>query len=144
MTNMRFKHLFFLLVLMQLAFSCQKEKLTDPNDELVGEWILVKTFSEGNGFDTSDDLKTTQWKIQSDGKLKMYKHGIKQSTESWQHADKIFYGPFIDSTQTFEMDTLQAISISNNGTWPFGIHGDTLKIYSSYVDGIDLYFKRKK
>jgi hypothetical protein len=132
------------MVLILLAFSCQKEKLTDPNDELVGEWVLVKTFSAGIGFDTSDELKTTKWKIQSDGKLKMYKHGMKQNTESWEHAVKIFYGPFIDSIQTFEMDSLQAISISNNGTWPFWMNGDTLKIYKSYVDGVDLYFKRKK
>lgn len=118
--------------------------MNDPNEDLVGEWILIKTFSETNGLDTSDDLKKTKWKIMSDGKLKIYKNGIKQSTESWQRDYKIFYGQYIDSTQNFEMDTVPAITISNQGTKPFLISGDELKIYESYIDGMDYYFERKK
>lgn len=143
MTKMRLLQTLLLIVTLQLAFSCNKEKLNDSNEELVGEWILIKTFSETNGFDTSDDLKKTRWKIMSDGKLKIYKNGIKQSTETWQRDYKIFYGQFIDSTQTFDMDTVPAITISNQGTKPFSISGDELKIAESYIDGVDYYFKRK-
>lgn len=144
MIKMKLIQTVLLIVMVQLAVSCKKEQLIDPNEDLVGEWVLIKTFSETNGFDTSDDLKKNRWKIFSDGKLKIYKNGIKQSTESWQRDNKIFYGQYIDSTQTFEMDTVQAISISNQGTKPFSITGDELKIYESYIDGMDYYFERKK
>jgi hypothetical protein len=143
MTKMRFIQALLLIVVIQLAFSCKKEQMNDPNEVLVGEWILVKTFSETNGIDTSDNLKKTKWKIMADGKLKIYKNGIKHRTESWQRDYKIFYGQYIDSTQTFVMDTVQAITISNQGTKPFYITGDELLIYDSYIDGMDLYFERK-
>ncbi len=144
MTKMKLLQTLLLIVIVQLAVSCKKEKLNDPNEDLVGEWILIKTFSETNGFDTSDDLKKTRWKILSDGKLKIYKNGIKQSTESWQRDYKIFYGEYIDSTESFQMDTIPAITMSKQGTKPFLITGDELKIFESYIDGVDYYFERKK
>ena len=132
-----------LIVIVQLAVSCKKEKLNDHNEALVGEWILVKTYSM-SGFDTSDDLRKTRWKIMSDGKLKIYKNGVKQSTESWKRDNKIFYGQYIDSLQDFNMINVPAITISNQGTRPFTISGDELIISESYSCGMDFYFERKK
>lgn len=144
MTKMRLLQLLIVIIVVQVAFSCKKELLTDPTEELVGEWILIKTYSPENGFDTSEDLRKTKWKVRSDGKLKIVKNGIKQSTESWKREYKIFYGEYIDSSETFQMDTVPAISISNQGARPFKITGDELKIYESYIDGMDYYFERKK
>ena len=143
MTKMRLLQIVLLIVIVQLAVSCKKVKLNDPNEALVGEWILVKTYSMG-GFDTSDDLKKTRWKIMTDGKLKIYKNGVKQSTESWKRDNKIFYGQYIDSLQDFNMINVPAITISNQGTRPFIISGDELIISESYSCGMDFYFERKK
>ena len=143
MTKMRLLQIVLLIVTVQLAVSCKKEKLNDPNEELVGEWILVKTYSMG-GFDTSDDLKKTRWKIMSEGKLKIYKNGVKQNTESWKRDIKIFYGQYIDSLQDFDKINVPAITISNQGTRPFIISGDELIISESYSCGMDFYFERKK
>ena len=143
MTKIRVLQTMLLIVIVQLAVSCKKEKLNDPNEELVGEWTLVKTYSM-SGFDTSDDLKKTSWKIMSDGKLKIYKNGIKQSTESWKRDNKIFYGQYIDSLQDFDKINVPAITISNQGTRPFIISGNELKISDSYSCGMDYYFERKK
>ena len=143
MTKIRLLQTMLLIVIVQLAVSCKKEKLNDPNEELVGEWTLVKTYSM-SGFDTSDDLKKTSWKIMSDGKLKIYKNGIKQSTESWKRDNKIFYGQYIDSLQDFDKINVPAITISNQGTRPFIISGNELKISDSYSCGMDYYFERKK
>lgn len=132
-----------LIISIQFLSSCKKEKGNNPSEELVGKWTLIKTFSPNYGFDTSEKLKKTKWKIMSDGKLKIYKNGIKQHTETWKKDYKIFLGAYIDSTGTFQKDTIPAITISNIGTKPFVITGDILKIYESYVDGMDYYFKRE-
>lgn len=133
-----------LLVLGLAATSCKKDKLTNPNEELVGDWILFKTYTPWTGYNTSSELKKTKWRFESDGTLKIYKNGIKQNTDTWERTYKVFYGQYIDSTETFIMDTIPALSISNQGTKPFSIDNDVLEIYESYIDGTDMYFERKK
>ena len=138
------KIFFGLTVILCLAvMSCKKDKLTDPNEELIGDWILTETFSPLNGSNTSSQLKKTKWRLELDGKLKIYKNGIRKSIQTWERTLVVFYGAYDSSTGTFHMDTVQAIAIDHHAE-PFTIDNNELKIFQSYVDGTDLYFKRKE
>jgi len=121
---------------------CKRQSISDANEALIGEWILVKVTYGQAGEDTSPSLRKTRWKFEAGGTLKTYRDDEFKHILTWERGLKAFSGRLDTITHTFDTVWVDALSIDGEAFMPMRVDDDELFFGNGYVDGIDRYFER--
>ncbi len=128
-----------LLLTIVLSFACTGDDDSRNDSQIIGDWKLMKAeivnFSQNPSIiDYSDE--NIIYNFKSDGKL------VVTGGENIGYPDGEYDYYFGEANLANLNDPVLIVKI-NNSQWTFNLTDGIMKIGQSYVDGPDLFFKRK-